>query len=239
MNNIFSFKKISECSEDEFSQKDIYLTFDIDWASDEVLLDTIEILERADVSATWFVTHATPLLGRLRSNPKFELGVHPNFNFLLNGDFRNGKNVEEILDRLLELVPEAKSIRSHSMTQNSRLMQLFVDRGLAYDCNHFVPEQSGIALKPWILWNGLIKVPHFWEDDAVCIYEKNRPIDHLLKLDGLKVFAFHPIHVFLNTERLERYENTRSYHSDMNELIKYRFEGWGTRSALLQILEAR
>lgn len=167
------FKKISECRVDSFDQGDIYLTFDIDWASDEVLSDTIELVEQADISATWFVTHDTAILSRLRANPKFELGIHPNFNFLFSGDFRNGRNVEEVLDKIHALVPEAKAVRSHSMTQNSRLMQLFVDRGLTYDCNHFIPEQSGIVLRPWLLWNGLIKVPHFWEDDAVCIYKGN------------------------------------------------------------------
>lgn len=61
----------------------LYLTFDIDWACDGVLADTIDLVEEADVCATWFVTHDTPLLKRLRENPKFELGIHPNFNNIL------------------------------------------------------------------------------------------------------------------------------------------------------------
>lgn len=62
----------------------VFFTFDIDWACDEVLSDTIDIIEAAGVSATFFVTHQTTLLERLRANSAIELGVHPNFNTLLS-----------------------------------------------------------------------------------------------------------------------------------------------------------
>lgn len=234
----FSFAKISDCtvSPDAVHQSDIYLTFDIDWACDDVLADTIDLVEKANVTATWFITHNTPLLARLRANQKFELGVHPNFNYLLEGNPKNGRDAEEVIDRVLRIVPEAKAIRCHSMTQNSKLSQLFVDKGFTHDCNHLIPEQSDISLKPWRLWNGLIKVPHFWEDDAVCIYEVNTPVQELMSRGGLKVFDFHPIHIFLNTEKLERYERTRAFHRNSGELIKHRYAGEGTRTALKTLL---
>ena len=43
-------------------QNKVFPTFDIDWACDEVLADTTDLVEEADVAATWFVTHDTPLL---------------------------------------------------------------------------------------------------------------------------------------------------------------------------------
>ena len=218
-------------------QEKIFLTFDIDWAHDDVLEDTITLVEQAKVAATWFVTHDTPFLERLRSNSIFELGIHPNFNFLLQGDPRNGATAEEVVDRLLEIVPEAKSVRSHSMTQSSGLLQLFLVKGLTHDCNFFIPEQAGIALNPWHLWNGMIKVPYFWEDDATCLYDCNTPVLELINRPGLRVFDFHPIHVFLNTESLERYERTRSLHQKPQELIKQRYKGYGTRNRLLKLLE--
>ena len=125
-----------------------FITFDIDWAHNDVMSDTIDLMERFDIAATWFVTHDTPLLKRLRANPKFELGIHPNFNFLLAGDPRNGATAEEVVDRLLEIVPEAKVVRSHSTTQSSRLLEIFEKKGLTHDCNHFIPEQAVIKLKP-------------------------------------------------------------------------------------------
>jgi hypothetical protein len=219
----------------------IYLTFDIDWACDEVLADTIDLVEEADVCATWFVTHDTPLLKRLRDNPKFELGIHPNFNNILAGmpEHANGMSAEETVDRLLSLVPEAKSVRSHSMTQSSVLLKLFLDKGLTHDCNHFIPHQAGIELRPWYLWTDLIKVPYFWEDDASVIYGENLgEIAQLTQRKGLKVFDFHPIHVFLNTERMERYEESRPFHRLPEKLLSFRNnETLGVRTALKTLLE--
>jgi len=224
---------VSDCNLDAPTNDAIVLTFDIDWACDAVLADCIEIVETSGAPATWFVTHDTPLLDRLRANNKFELGIHPNFNPLLDG---KGGNSEIIIDDILRIVPEAVSVRSHSMVQSSRLVDLFQRKGLHFDCNDFIPEQSGVTLKPWRLWNGIIKVPHFWEDDAECIYKSGTPISDLLKRDGIKVFDFHPIHVFLNTEDLSRYDNTRILHTTPTELFKHRFSGVGTRTFLLDLL---
>lgn len=238
MNN--KFGKVTEIEVDNFEtwEDKIFLTIDIDWAHDEVLEDTIDLVEKAEVAATWFVTHDTPLLERLCKNDNFELGIHPNFNFLLHGDPCKGANAEEVVNPLLEIVPEAKSVRSHSMTQSSGLLQLFQDKGLSHDCNHFIPEQAGMELKPWHLWNGLIKVPYFWEDDATCIYEQNAPVQELCHRGGVKVFDFHPIHVFLNTEHMDRYERTRSLHGSPEELAKHRFNRTGTRRWLEMILRS-
>ena len=114
--------------------------------------------------------------------------MHPNFNSLLLGDIRNGSTAEEVLDKILKIVPEAKSIRSHSMLQSSSLLNLFYKKGLKYDCNHFFPEQTKISLKPWILWNELTRIPYFWEDDIYCIYENNSKVESLFYRNGLKVF---------------------------------------------------
>ena len=218
----------------------IYLTFDIDWAHDEILQDTIEIVEAAGVSATWYITHDTQLLGLLRANPKFELGVHPNFNFLLQGDHRLGSTPEEVIDRVLEIVPEAKSVRSHSMTQSTRLLDLFKGKGLTHDCNHFIPHQADICLKPWRFWNGLTRVPYFWEDDGTCIYDQHSPMAKVVKRPGLKVFDFHPIHIYLNTESMERYESSRSSHQNPDQLIAHRgSHPMGTRIQLKELLGDR
>lgn len=219
----------------------VFLTFDIDWAHDDVLADCIGLVEQADVCATWFVTHETPLLARLRANPKFELGIHPNFNFLFNLQTQAGASAEEVLERTLALVPEATAVRSHHMTQSSALLNLFRRKGLTHDCNHFIPTTAGITLKPWELWNGMLRVPYSWEDDLMCIYGQRTSlpsIADLLKQDGLMVFDFHPIHIYLNTEDLQRYERTRTLHHQPVELMQERFGGCGTRVALQSLLNA-
>lgn len=213
----------------------IFLTFDIDWAHDDVLADCIDLVERADVCATWFVTHDTPLLARLRSNPKFELGIHPNFNFLFNLQNSAGDSAEDVLERILALVPEATAVRSHHMTQSSALLNLFRSKGLTHDCNHFIPTTAGMVLKPWLLWNDMVRVPYSWEDDIMCIYGQTQAlpqIHELVQCSGMMVFDFHPIHVYLNTEDLQRYERTRPLHRSPKELVTHRHVGYGARSAL-------
>lgn len=219
-------------------QDKLFLTIDIDWAHDNVLLDMIELIEQVNVAATWFVTHDTPLLARLRANPDFELGIHPNFNFLLNGDGRAGRDAAEVIDRLLAIVPEAKCVRSHSITQSSVLLDLFVRRGLTHESNALIPIQAGIELKPWKLWSGLTRVPYCWEDDVCVLYNPSsaESLSLIAASKGIKVFDFHPIHVFLNMENMDRYERTREWHQSPDELLAHRYEGAGTRKRFLEFL---
>ena len=60
-------------------QGKVFLSFDIDWAHDEVLADTIKIVRDAGIASTWFVTHNSPLVQELRGLNGAELGIHPNF----------------------------------------------------------------------------------------------------------------------------------------------------------------
>ena len=240
--NFSTISKISPKDSSTWENK-LFLTFDIDWAHDEILKDTLNIVEEAYVPATWFVTHATPVLNDIRALQSQELGLHPNFNPLLDGVSSNSQNAEMIVKALLDIVPEAKSIRSHSMTQSSRLLDLFQSCGLTHEVNHFIPQHAGIELKPWLLWNRLCKVPYFWEDDVHVLYDsigiaQTDPAELAIAgRGGLKVFAFHPIHIFLNTESLERYERTRPLHYNPSELIQHRYEGYGTRNRLIELLQ--
>src|SRR5258708_1040997 len=108
----FEFLRVKDLEQykNNFENK-LFLTFDIDWASDEVLGYTLDLLEKYTICATFFVTHETPLLTRIRNNPRFEMGIHPNFNFILNGDSRYGKNPAEVIDYYLKMVPDAVSVR--------------------------------------------------------------------------------------------------------------------------------
>ena len=230
-----TISEIVACEENTWNK--IFLSFDMDWACDEVLADSITLVEEADIDVTWFVTHDTPLLSRIRCNPKFELGIHPNFNFLMEGDPRNGRNTEEVIDRMLAIVPEAKSVRSHSLLQSERLVSIFAAKGLTHVSNFFIPLDRGINLKPWQLWNGITAVPHCWQDNVSCMIDT--VIQPPVLMDkGIKVLNFHPIHVFLNTDRSDRYESTRKVHHDPAELVKYRFEGEATRSYLMKVMRS-
>jgi len=216
----------------------LFLTFDVDWAHDDVLRDTIELVRPYDLPVTWFITHATDMLTDLRGEKdRWDLGIHPNFNPLLDGSGHG--SAAEIIERLLMIVPEAKSVRSHSLVQSSILYKLFMSAGLTHDSNDYVPSHSGLALQPFCIENGLVKVPYCFSDELWCIQGGGHAEDFnaLLHRDGLLVFDFHPIHVFLNTESLDRYERARQFFQNPKELIKHRYQGYGTRDRLIELLE--
>ena len=160
------FELISAINPEDVSTYDnnLFVTIDIDWAHDTILSNTIDILEKKDIKVTWFVTHDTPLLKRLRNNSNFELGIHPNFNFLLQGDFKYGGTDSEVIDHFLKIVPGAKSVRSHSLTQSSRLSSLFSLKGLTHESNMFIPEYSKMDVKPFKHVSGMTICPYIWGD---------------------------------------------------------------------------
>ncbi|MBI88588.1 MAG: hypothetical protein CMG60_00760 [Candidatus Marinimicrobia bacterium] len=215
----------------------IFLSFDFDWCHDLVLQDSIELVNKYNVEATWFVTHNTRLLSNLLKNEKFELGIHPNFNKLLQNSNNQEKNIKDVFDKFLNLVPDSKVLRSHSLVQSSHILQEAVNRNFTHDCNDIIPHWNKITLKPWIHPSGLYKCPHFWEDDVNYVSNDKTSITYLMQKKGLKIFDFHPIHIYLNTNDLDLYEQTRRYHNNPIELLKYRFNGYGVRNQLIEILE--
>ncbi|CUI28924.1 polysaccharide deacetylase WbmS family protein [Achromobacter dolens] len=215
----------------------IFLTFDIDWAEDFVLADCISLLERASLPATWFITHETPLLDRLGGNPNFEIALHPNFNPLFNGTSQY--DAEEIFMRCVNLSPGAVGTRSHSVSQSSGLLDIFAKHGMRYESNTLIPWDAGISLKPWIYWGGeLIRLPYHWEDDVACV--QGWPLEtresYWYQAHGLNILDFHPIHVYLNTEDINRYERSRADHRDIVRLEQHRNTTAGVRTFLRNLI---
>ena len=234
-----SFARISSVRPDEPATWDgrTFLTLDLDWAHDEVIDHAIDIVEQAGVPATWFVTHQTSRIDRLRANPLFELGIHPNFVPLLNGDPVKGKDAYEVLERLFELVPEAKAVRSHSLVQSSRLLQMFEEVGLTHECNDFIPLSSGMTIKPWEDFFRVIRVPYFWSDDFHSLGLIPQNLEEISRLPGMLGFTFHPIHIYLNTDTMARYENAREDFRDIDRLEAHRnLQGRGIANILMEML---
>lgn len=222
---------------DKQTYNDSFLTFDVDWAHDEVIYDCYSLVKEFKVKSTWMFTHKTQILSEINSDKNCEVGIHPNFNKLLYGDFSNGNCPEDVLDRLLTIVPDCQTVRSHSLLQSSQITSLFRSRNLKFDSNDYVPSAQIESISPWEMENGLIKVPYIFTDELDCV-KAGPSLASIFLRDGLKVFNFHPIHVFLNTEDLNRYEETRELHRSPKSLIKYRFRGYGARSKLIEILKA-
>ena len=235
------FQQINKININEIEswQNKIFLTFDVDWVVDEVLSYTIDIVEEYGINATFFLTHETKLIDRMKKNPNIELGIHPNFNFLLDGDFRYGKNIDQVLKYYINIYPEAISVRSHSVTQSSLIDQLFVENNLLFDVNTFIPFSNTMLVKPWYKLNHLSKIPYFWEDD-IQISNNNDEWEtaKYFNFKGIKVFNFHPIHIFLNCEKIERYYNCKHHFTNYNKLTDNRNTNkYGAKDYLLDIIK--
>ena len=187
---------------------------------------------------TLYATHQSSTLNHISTNKKYEIGLHPNFNPLLLADQNETKtNYRDILEELKDFFPKATSVRSHSLCFGSLIQTAYSYAGITHDSSVIIPYQHNAQpIFPWKMWDGLIRVPYLFCDYVTAMTTDSKVAD-LANRPGLKVFDFHPIHVFLNTESLDRYERTRPLHHTPKELIKHRYDGYGSRNRLLELLE--
>jgi len=205
---------------------DMALTLDVDWAPDFMIDFAAAILVENRVRATWFVTHASPALARLRAHPDlFEIGIHPNF---FPGS-THGDSPAAVLRHCLELVPEAVSIRTHGLFQSTALLERVMhETAILTDASLYLPRAKG--LEPieyeWAR-KTLLRVPHFWEDDFEM--EREAPCWNLAPLlsddYGLRVFDFHPIHVYLNSSTPRAYRQLKQAVPNLAELTSDQANG--------------
>ena len=182
------------------------ITLDIDWAPDFVIDEIALALASAHVRATWFVTHESAAVDRLRSRPDlFELGLHPNFN----AGSSHGNNPEDVISFVAGLVPNSTSVRTHSLVQSTPLLLLMARRvpTLVADVSIFLPHASSCEIvEHFHAGTKLLRIPYVWEDDS----EMDRPsqvwrLSGMAGGNGFRVFDFHPSHLALNGTGMERY----------------------------------
>ncbi len=221
----------------------IAITFDLDWAPDYVIDAVAEDCLRHGVRATWFVTHRSPAVERLRARPEaFELGIHPNF---LPGS-THGPTPEAVLSHCLELVPEALSLRTHALVQSAPLYDLILARTpLEIDASLFLPYAAHAPIVPY--WRDgtrvMARIPFVWSDIAEM--ERDRPdwrLTPLARGGGARVFAFHPVHLFLNSGSKAAYLQFKAQVPDQRQAPRAALEacrqsGPGAGSAFLELLE--
>ncbi|MGA6826582.1 hypothetical protein ACO9S2_03090 [Nitrospira sp. NS4] len=206
------------------SQQRFGLTLDVDWAPDCVIDAVAQRLEAHAVRATWFITHLSPAVERLRARRDlFELGIHPNF---LPGS-THGCTHEEVLRHCMHLVPEAVSMRSHSVYQSGSLYACVLrDTPIRVDSSTFLPEMAYIRPLEQPLPGGVLKrIPFIWGDDyELCKVSPCWDFSRLRDLPGLQIFLFHPIHVYLNTVSFAEYEAVKRRTGPLSEATAERLQ---------------
>lgn len=177
------------------------ITFDVDWAPDFIIEEISKIMIEYKIKSTWFITHSSPAIENLKTNLLFELGLHPNFEI----NSTHGKNPDEVLQFMKKIVPEAKSIRTHKLFQSSHILSLFQNYGIENDSSILLPHVEHIS-PHYVKYYNLFRFPIFWEDDIEMAvnpdWELNK--EELMK-SGMKIFNFHPIHIYLNSQNFDKY----------------------------------
>lgn len=210
----------------------VCITLDVDWAPEAAIALAAERLAASGVRATWFLTHPSPEVERLRADPGgFELGIHPNF---LPGS-SHGATVPEVLRYCLSLVPEAVSMRTHGLFQSGQLLdEVLATTGITTDSSMFIPGAWGVQPFRQKFHSGtLTRVPFIWADDYKMLADGDSPLAAPDPADpGVQVYLFHPIHIALNTRNHDHYRRFRRAVGDTaaataDDLRRHRYPGYG------------
>lgn len=217
----------------------IILSFDTDWAPDFILEEIFNMIPQ-QIKFTVFCTNESEVLKAI-SAEQVELAIHP--NFLPNST--QGSSYDEILNNLKAGFPEALGMRSHRLLQSTPILNLAKEKGISYDSNLYLPQSH---LKPFKIWNGMIRFPFFWEDDVNALCNKSWDVFDLFKeinFKGLKIFNFHPMFIYLNIndKRMSNYQRLKKYYPDFRMITKEKIKkyinnkNYGNKKFFQQLIE--
>lgn len=171
----------------------VCFTTDLDWASECAIESELKAFMEANIKPTVFVTHRSNSVEKYRDY--IDVGIHPNFI----QPSSQGGNEDEIINYCMNIVPEAKSFRSHRWYGSNDIYSKLYKMGIKYESNLCT---SLDVIEPFLHRSGMICFPCFLEDGAYII--NNSKIDFkdvrcMFQLSGLKVVNIHPMHYALNT----------------------------------------
>lgn len=171
-------------------------TSDIDWASEEVIKFSHDVLSADNLKITYFNTHPSPYLNHLKQSEKAKILIHPNFL----SDSSHGSSYEDVINFCLNLCNDADGFRCHRYFEVNDIMDMFIKRGFKFVSNHCT--QCETFLRPLKHRSGLLSIPIFLEDGGHLLADPSLNFNRLmnrLSLPGLKVINFHPAHIAFNT----------------------------------------
>jgi hypothetical protein len=223
---------------------DPIISFDQDWAPDFVCRRVADLLVEKNVKSTWFITHESPFLQYLRANKDlFELAIHPNFLDCSS----HGESVADVIHNVYKLVPEAEGTRSHGVMQSGFILSELKRLGnIRYDATSFMPHTSNLTTSEIFTTHGIFsRVPVFWADDHEFLRGEKAVwrYSYFDGWNGIKVFSFHPIHVYLNSSNQNLYLKLKAAVPDIqrgstSEVDQFIQEGNGSFSMLSSVINS-
>ena len=211
-----------------------FITIDCDWASAEMIIESAKLLIENNIKATWFVTDSNKGIDFLKGYPLlFDLGIHP--NFMKNST--QGDSEEEIINSLFKIVSDCSIIRTHGLLQSSNMLESFSEKyNLKIDSSLFMPFCENI--EPHFFHfskSSLFRIPYNWGDNyALNNFNKLKSNFDLIHFNGLKVFNFHPIHIYHNISSIESYNTIKNNEKLVNQ-ISHSNE-FGIKDYLLELI---
>lgn len=202
----------------------MHFSFDIDWAPEHVLEDFRNLLKQLPCASTVFFTHESDECAAISALKNVETGLHPNF--------KGSKCYENTLGELQKKFPNARGVRNHDLFYSSSLLKIFYEKNIAYFSNDlmFLHED----LRPCYDWSGLVRLPYYWEDDVHSVYFsgefKPAALANTAHEQGMRIFNFHPIHLYLNTRDFSDYLRVKEAVKDPSKAKSFQRAGVGTRT---------
>ena len=174
--------------------KRIFLTMDLDWASEDVIEVALASFDELALPLTIFQTHLSKNVQTRAKQYPTELEWHPNF---LEGSSQ-GTGIEEISAYLQSIPSERKVTRCH-LYYEPKDFPLFLSKNKIGATSN---DLSLLSYKPGYRKDGRQEIPLFFEDG--CYIKGGHPLDirHVLssmKEEGDYAFLFHPIHLAFNS----------------------------------------
>ncbi len=220
------------------------ITIDVDWSADPIIAEVANYLITNKIKSTWFITHDSQEIRKLFDHQDiFELGIHPNFSEAST----QGKTPRDVMRHLQKIVPQAKSVRTHSLVQSSRLMKMLREEfNILYDVSLLLPYTPNIIPHEMFYSKNvaLLRIPYFWEDDEeMCRPEPCFSLSsYKYHVDGIKIFDFHTIHIMLNSYSIENYYLCKSKvditNCSLSELQNYiNTSGKGTGTLFRELVQ--
>lgn len=198
------------------------ITLDIDWAPDFIIESVTDLLIEQGVKSTWFITHESAAVNSLSGHSALiERGIHP--NFMTNSS--HGASYSEVMQNIKKIVPDAKCVRTHALYQSNPLLKLMcVEHNIKIDSSLFLRDYQNVQPIQFEFAQdktSLIRIPYIWGDQ----YEITRSATNLkffkrFEFAGIKVFNFHPVHIYFNACDDTPYKNLKLISSDISKATK-------------------
>ena len=216
-------------------------TSDVDWASEEILNYSHNLLSGNDLKITYFNTHPSKFLDNIQNQGISRQLIHP--NFLPNSS--HGDTYDEVIEYCQKLVPNADGFRAHRYFEVNDIMDKFAKKGFKFFSNHCLRCEPNI--NPFHHRSGMVSLPIFFEDGGFLLMSPSldkRILNSTLHTPGLKIINFHAAHIAFNTPNFQYTRNIKDSmdraewnNIDIKKLKSLSHSGFGVRNILEYIIE--